>query len=388
VPLSSPPTVVVVGAGVFGAWTAQHLLTSGVRVSVVDAYGAANARASSGDESRIIRCGYGPDELYSRWALQSLTAWQKLFARVGSSAAPLFHECGVLWMASEAGDPYTTATLDTVQRLGQPVHVLDRMTLRARWPHLVADDIGVAVLEASTGVLMARRAVQTLVADLQARGVQVIHERVTVPRAERRLRSVLLSDGSELGADAFEFACGAWLPKVFPDLLHGRIRPTRQVVIYFGTPPGDDRFGPSQTPAWVDFGAGIFGVPDLEARGLKVGIDAHGPAFDPDMDDRVLDGESIDRTRAWLRRRMPLLADAPVVESRVCQYENTSTGDFLIDRHPELENVWIAGGGSGHGFKHGPAVGEYVAGLVSGTAEPEPRFSLTTKGTQPNRVVY
>ena len=378
----------MVGAGVFGAWTAHHLLTSGAHVSIIDAYGPANARASSGDESRILRCGYGPDELYSRWALQSLTAWRKLFARVGGTGAPLFHACGVLWMASDAADPYTIATLDTVQRLGEPISVLDRMVLRTRWPHLMADDIGLALLESSTGVLMARRAVQTLVADVEARGAQVSRGRAVGPRAGTRLHSVLLSDGTELRADAFVFACGAWLPNVFPDLLQGRIRPTRQVVIYFGTPAGDDRFGPSHTPAWVDFGAGIYGVPDLDARGLKVGIDAHGSAFDPDADDRVLDPESIDRARAWLRHRMPALADAPIVESRVCQYENTSTGDFLIDRHPDLENVWIAGGGSGHGFKHGPAVGEYVAGLVRGTAEPEPRFSLTTKGTEPHRLVY
>ncbi|HEV8317413.1 MAG TPA: FAD-dependent oxidoreductase [Vicinamibacterales bacterium] len=380
--------MVVVGAGVFGAWTAHHLLTSGARVSIIDAYGAANARSSSGDESRIVRFGYGPDELYSRWALQSLTEWRKLFARLDGAAAPLFHACGVLWMASNAADPYTTATLDTVQRLGQPIHALDQMTLRTRWPHLMTDDIGLAVLEPSTGVLVARRAVQTLVADLEARGAQVIRGRAMARPAGRRLESVLLSDGTELGADAFVFACGAWLPKVFPDLLQGRVRPTRQTVIYFGTPAGDDRFGPSHTPAWVDFGAGIYGVPDIEARGLKVGIDAHGPAFDPDAGDRVLDAESIERTRAWLRHRMPALADAPIVESRVCQYENTSTGDFLIDRHPQLENVWIAGGGSGHGFKHGPAVGEYLAGLVRGTVDPEPRFSLSTKGTEPHRVVY
>lgn len=378
----------MVGAGVFGAWTASHLLTSGARVSLIDAYGAANARASSGDESRILRCGYGPDELYSRWALRSLAAWRDLFARVAGASAPLFHPCGVLWMASDAADPYTLATLDTLQRLGQSISVLDRMSLRARCPHFMADDIGLALVEPTAGVLMARRAVQTLVADLETRGVQVIRERAMVPRAETRLESVVLSDGTDLRADAFVFACGAWLPKVFPDLLKGRIRPTRQVVMYFGTPPGDHRFGPSHTPAWVDFGAGIYGLPDLEARGLKVGIDTHGPPFDPDADDRILDPDSIDRARTWLRQRIPALVDAPIVESRVCQYENTSTGDFLIDRHPGLENVWIAGGGSGHGFKHGPAVGEYVAGLVHGTVAPEPRFSLTTKSTEPHRLVY
>jgi glycine/D-amino acid oxidase-like deaminating enzyme len=84
------------------------------------------------------------------------------------------------------------------------------------------------------------------------------------------------------------------------------------------------------------------------------------------------------------------LANAPIVDSRVCQYENTSNGDFIIDRHPGFDNVWIAGGGSGHGFKHGPAVGEYTAARVTGSDTPpiEPRFSLASKGLQQHRSVY
>jgi glycine/D-amino acid oxidase-like deaminating enzyme len=184
------------------------------------------------------------------------------------------------------------------------------------------------------------------------------------------------------------FACGAWLPKVLPALLAGRIRPTRQVVMFFGTPAGDDQFGPRRLPAWVGFESGVYGVPDLEGRGLKVGIDHHGPEFDPDSDDRAIDAASIATARAWLLRRMPAMADAPLIESRVCQYENTSTGDFLIDRHPDHENVWIAGGGSGHGFKHGPAVGELVARMVLHGANTEPRFTLATKATSAARAVY
>jgi glycine/D-amino acid oxidase-like deaminating enzyme len=158
--------------------------------------------------------------------------------------------------------------------------------------------------------------------------------------------------------------------------------------MYFGTPAGDDRFGPRHMPAWVGFQSGVYGVPDLEGRGLKLGIDTHGPDFDPDSNDRLVDAESVATARAWLRRRMPAMADAPLVESRVCQYENTSTGDFLIDRHPDHENVWIAGGGSGHGFKHGPAVGELVARMVLTGAETEPRFTLQTKATSAARAVY
>jgi glycine/D-amino acid oxidase-like deaminating enzyme len=195
-------------------------------------------------------------------------------------------------------------------------------------------------------------------------------------------------DGTEQPGARFVFACGAWLPAVFPELLGQRITPTRQVVVYFGTPPGDDRFTATRMPAWIDFAAGIYGIPDVEHRGVKVGLDTHGARFDPDTGDRTIDRESIETARGWLRRRFPILADAPVVESRVCQYENTSTGDFLIDRHPDHENVWIVGGGSGHGFKHGPAVGEYVTHLMTTNTSPEVRFALHTKTTVPHRAVY
>lgn len=382
--------IVVIGAGAFGAWTTHHLATRGANVTLVDAYGPANARASSGDESRIIRCGYGADVIYSRWARRSLELWQQQFDRIGTGQAPLFHRCGVLWLAS-GNDPYTRATIDTLQGEGFPVSLLDPERLRAQFPHIAATDVARGLFEPDCGVLMARRAVQTLVANLVERGVRLLRGRVTADALTGRgdrLSHVRTLDGETLSADAFVFACGPWLPQVFPDLLSDRIRPTRQVVIYFGIPAGDDRFGPSHTPAWVDFAAGIYGVPDLEARGLKVGLDRHGPPFDPDRDDRVLDAASVQTARTWLRARMPALADAPVTESRVCQYENTATGDFLIDRHPEFDNVWIAGGGSGHGFKHAPAVGEHVAALVEGTSEPEPRFTLATKGTQPHRQVF
>src|SRR5918992_5762721 len=123
--------VAVIGAGVFGAWTAHHLSVSGAQVTLVDAYGPANARASSGDESRIIRCGYGPDAIYSRWAHRSLDLWRAQFERMGGGQAPLFHACGVLWLAS-GDDPYTKATLETLRRERLPVSVLDGNMLRAQ----------------------------------------------------------------------------------------------------------------------------------------------------------------------------------------------------------------------------------------------------------------
>src|SRR6185503_818166 len=174
---------------------------------------------------------------------------------------------------------------------------------------------------------------------------------------------------------------------LFPDLLGGRIGATRQEVLYFGCPPGDVRFAPPAMPAWIDFAAEVYGVPDIDGRGFKISIDRHGAPFDPETGDRVAGG-TLPEARAYLARRFPALAHAPLVSAEVCQYENTSNGDFLIDRHPGFENVWLVGGGSGHGFKHGPAVGEYVARAMSGAAPSEPRFSLASKQKVRERKVY
>ena len=139
----------------------------------------------------------------------------------------------------------------------------------------------------------------------------------------------------------------------------------------------------------MDFGELVYGVPDLEGRGFKLAIDAHGPPFDPDAGERLATAEGLALAREQLARRLPGLRDAPVVEARVCQYENTPNGDFLIDRHPDFENVWLVGGGSGHGFKHGPALGEYVARRVTqADTDSEPRFVLSAEGKARRRLVY
>jgi len=378
---------VVVGAGVFGAWTAHYLQADGVGVTLVDGYGPGNSRSSSGDETRILRCGYGPDRIYSDLAARSLIQWRQLETRITPSCEPLWHPCGVLWMAA-GDDAYTTATRETLERGSHPVEVLDNAGLRRRFPPIDAEGIAMALLEPDAGVLAARRGVRALAADLERRGARVLQARVAPPAGSTVLSGVRLADGSDVAGDLFVFACGAWLPQLFPELLGGRIRPSRQVVTYFGTPAGDERFRPDRMPAWIDFPAGIYGTPDIDGRGVKVGVDQHGPAIDPDLDDRIADGESVQKARGWLARRIPALAGAPVVETRVCQYENTATGDFLIDRHPDYSNAWIVGGGSGHGFKHGPAVGEIAARLALTGEAPDPRFSLATKTTDARRAVY
>ena len=376
--------VAVIGAGVFGAWTAYHLRQSGRTVALIDAYGAANSRASSGGESRIIRLGYGADEIYTRWSMRSLGLWQEFFNRTGQ---PLFHRTGVLWMARD-GDAYTASTLATLQTLGVCIETLSRSDLEQRYPQMALGPISWGLLEPESGVLMARRAVQAVAQAAIKAGVDYVPAAVAPPAGHGRVAAVMTHSGLTISAGVFIFACGPWLPKVFPELLQDRIHPTRQEVFFFGTPAGDRRFASPLMPTWFDFGEEVYGLPNLESRGFKLAFDRHGPAFDPDIGERVVTAEGLAAARSYLAQRLPALRDAPVVETRVCQYENTSNGDFLIDRHPDFDNVWMVGGGSGHGFKHGPALGEYVAARVIDGGAVEPRFTLATKQKVRRRTVF
>ena len=375
--------VAVIGAGVFGAWIAYHLQRFGRSVLLLDAYGAANSRASSGDESRIIRMGYGADEIYTRWAIRSLVLWQEFFRAVEE---PLFHRTGVLWMAREQ-DPYSLSTLRTLDKLGVRFENLSRAELEKRYPQIDFGPVTWGILEPDSGALIARRAVHRVVEATIRIGTDYRIEAVEPP-AGSPVNFIATRSGERVSAASFVFACGAWLPKLFPDVLQDRIHATRQEVFFFGVNPGDRRFASPQMPIWIDFGDQVYGLPDLESRGFKVGPDRHGPAFDPDNGDRIVSAEGLAATRKFLAQRFPALADAPLVETRVCQYENTSSGDFLIDRHPAFDNVWLAGGGSGHGFKHGPALGEYVASRILEGGAIEPRFALATKGKVRKREVF
>jgi sarcosine oxidase len=378
--------VAVVGAGVFGAWTAVHLQRLGKRVTLIDAAGPANARASSGGESRMTRAGYGADAIYSRMAADSLPEWKALSTRSG---LPIFHPTGVLFFSATA-DPYILQSIETCQRLGLPLEQLDRKQMAARYPAIDFTGIETGFLEPGFGVLMARRAVQTLVAEFVRAGGRYVEAQVLPPTGDR-LTGLRTAGGETIAADAFVFAAGPWLPKLFPALLGRRIFPTRQEVFFFAPPPGDDRFGPAKLPGWADFNDGdiFYGMPDLEARGFKIAHDAHGPAIDPDRGDRLPSADKLQQIRAYLARRFPALADRPVNEARVCQYENSANGDLLIDRHPAWPNAVLIGAGSGHGFKHGPEAGRYAARLlIDRTVKPEPRFSLATKGERQERAVH
>lgn len=358
-----------------GAWTALRAVEAGRETILVDAFGSGDARATSSDASRLSRASHGTDAWYTRSSRLGREAWLAL----GEEAHErLFIQTGVAWFAHRE-EGFEAASLATLSSEGIPVERLAPEEARRRWPALVTDDLAFVVHEPEAGVLLAAKGVAATVAAFQRRGGQQVVAHVRPGRtAGSRLLDVVDDAGNRLAAAEFVFAAGPWLPQLFPDQLGHLIAVTKQDVLYFGPAPDDAGFEAGRLPAWVDYDRAFYGAPALDGHGPKAAPDAYGRAFDPNAEDRLVDRESIDRTRAYLRTRLPSLADRPIVESRVCQYESTPDTHFVIDRHPELENVWLVGGGSGHGFKHGPQIGGLVLELLNGRqAGPDDgRFSL------------
>ena len=356
--------VVVVGAGVLGAWTAFYLRQQGVKTLLVDAWDPGHLRASSSGETRVIRFGYGSRRLYTRWAWQALGRW-KHWEQVWG--VKLFHQLGVLWL-HEGENQYTRASLAALAEEGIPVEGIPPEDLPRRFPQISPTGIGLAYLEPEAGVVMARQAVRAVVeAFVESGGVWQLG-RVEAPASSKESRSQLeeicLADGTKLAAASFIFACGPWLPELFPEQLRNFLRITKQEIFFFGPPAGDGRFGAEALPVWM--AGDYYGVPALAGHGFKVAENEFGPPFDPTTGERIASAERSARARDFLALRFPALKYAPLMGARVCQYSSTRDGHLLVDRHPAWENVWLVGGGSGHGFKLGPQVGELVATLAVG----------------------
>ena len=369
----SKPHIAVVGAGAFGGWTALHLQERGARVTLLDAWGAGNSRASSGGETRIMRGTYGPDQPYTEMAARALALWQKYERRWKRQ---FLHRTGVLWMASSRDDSFERGSLPLLRQARIKFQELSTSEMKKRWPQINFAGVRWGIFEPECGYLDARASCQAVVDAFVGQGGAYRQLAVSAEGLESGpLRSLRLSDGSRLKADYYVFACGPWLGKLFPETLGSLIRPTKQDVFFFGQPAGDFRFTDAHLPVWGDHGGRFFyGIPGGDGRGFKVADDTRGPVFDGE---RVVSQTTLRRVREHLAFRFPAMKDAPLIETRVCQYEQTSDSHFIVDRHPWMDNVWLLGGGSGHGFKHGPALGEMMAELVLKDREADPVWRLS-----------
>ena len=372
--MATKPHIAVIGAGAFGGWTALYLLRSGARVTLLDSWGPGNSRASSGGETRIIRGAYGPEKHYTKLAARALDLWKLYEAQWKRK---FFFPIGVLWMA-EGDDSFEQTSLPFLKEAGIPFEQITVKELEHRWPQISFENVESGIFEPQSGYLLARASTQAVVERFEAEGGEYRQATIAPHDLENgQWEALTLSDSSTIAADQFVFACGPWLGKLFPRTVGPHFVATKQDILFFGTPAGDPRYNEGNIPVWGDHSDSfMYGIPGNQGRGFKLADDTRGPDFDPTTGERMISAEGLAKARRYLAYRFPGMKDAPLLESRVCQYENTADNNFIIDRHPTKENVWIVGGGSGHGFKHGPALGEMVARLVLQEETAESQYRL------------
>lgn len=367
--------IAVIGAGAFGGWTAHHLLKKGYDVTLLDVFGPGNSRASSGGDSRVIRGIYGEDKIYVDLVARSFKLWKRYQKQWQQS---LYFPTGALWFF-QVDDTYAQKSLPIVNQAGLKSEQLSKKEVEKKFPQIDLNGLKSFYFEHEAGYLPARHCCQVVLENFVKKGGE--YKQLAVEPGKilnNKLSELILSDGSKLNADSYVFACGPWLSKIFPNALKDIITPTRQEVFFFGTPYGDSSLFESNMPVWVDFGKKIwYGIPGADWRGFKVADDTRGAEFDPTSGDRTASETGLESARNYLAKRFPSMKDAPLLESRVCQYENSPDGNYIIDKHPEAENTWVIGGGSGHGFKLGPALGEFVADRVIGNKRIDPFFALS-----------
>ena len=367
--------IAVIGAGAFGGWTAHHLLKKGYDVTLLDVFGPGNSRASSGGDSRVIRGIYGEDKIYVDLVARSFKLWKRYQKQWQQS---LYFPTGALWFF-QVDDTYAQKSLPIVNQAGLKSEQLSKKEVEKKFPQIDLNGLKSFYYEHEAGYLPARHCCQVVLENFVKKGGE--YKQLAVEPGKilnNKLSELILSDGSKLNADSYVFACGPWLSKIFPNALKDIITPTRQEVFFFGTPYGDSSLFESNMPVWVDFGKKIwYGIPGADWRGFKVADDTRGAEFDPTSGDRTASETGLESARNYLAKRFPSMKDAPLLESRVCQYENSPDGNYIIDKHPEAENTWVIGGGSGHGFKLGPALGEFVADRVIGNKGIDSFFALS-----------
>lgn len=281
-------------------------------------------------------------------------------------------------MATGHDDAFERESVKMLRRAKIEFQELSASAMKKRWTQINFEGIEWGIFEPECGYLDARLSCQAIADAFVTGGGKYRQVGVLADELDSKpLRDLSLSDGSRVKGDFYVFACGPWLGRLFPETIGDLVKPTKQDVFFFGPPAGDDRFTDRYMPVWADHrGHFRYGIPGSDRRGFKIADDTRGPDFDPTTGERLVSAETLKNIREYVAFRFPALKHAPLVETRVCQYEQTPDSHFIVDRHPKNPQVWLLGGGSGHGFKHGPAIGEMMADLILREGIPGPIWRL------------
>lgn len=353
--------VAIIGAGVMGAAAAGAAVRAGAQVALIDQATLPNPRAASVDYSKVFRFAYA-DALYVEMAVESLALWQKIEAETG---ATLLSPTGML-MIGKADSTLEKAIYDTLRTAGLSAEMMSNRETVARFPQFNIEAFAHSAYDPSGAILHAERCVQTLIALARQRGARIIENaRVTAIQQGHNARVIVTTEaGDELDCGRALVASGPWTRTLLPPL-GDTLKPTRQEIVYFApTAAVAQQFEIGRLPIFMDFTSGFYGFPMHEIGAVKIGNHHKGEAVNPYACANEVSEAFIDSCRAFFAAAIPALANAEVRETRVCIYNNTPDDDFIIDWHPELENVLLATGFSGHGFKFGPLVGQLAADML------------------------
>lgn len=376
----------VVGGGAFGVASAVELRRRGHEVVLVEAGPLPHPDAASTDLSKLVRCDYGQDALYTEWMQVALARWREWNARwSGEGGRALFHETGILLLSSEpmapGGFEYDSHAL--LSGMGHALERVDSAWLARSCPAFkegrfvdgYRNPIGGWAESGAVVAAEARRARRMGVTIEEGFGVDAFVER------GGRVVGVRSTAGRALEADVVVVAAGTWITTLLPEL-SDRLRSNGHPVFVFRPVDVTPFVAPTFLPWAADIGrTGWYGF-SANADGLvKVSNHGVGVAQAPEAP-RVVGATEEARFRAFLRHSIPGLADAPVAFSRLCFYSDTFDGDFVVARHPDREGVVVATGDSGHAFKFTPVIGDLVADVVEGRPHPfAERFRWREFGT-------
>ncbi len=360
--------VAVVGGGVMGNWTALNLREMGLSVVLIDQYSPGNSKSSSKGEIRGMRITYGENEHEMLWARDACELWKMRQAEFGTD---MFYQCGALSFRREwtARNRAERALFDKHE---VPYEVLQYDELMRRWPQAPPpSEEYFGFYHPWGGVLSPRDANLAVVTSFKKKGGRVLLGKAAPgARAGGKLQTVTLSSGETVSAGAFVFALGAWLPKVFPDVMTDKLSVRKAGYYMIGTPPGDNRFSVPNLP-----NTGI-GLPSINGAGFGLLISPSHPV-NPDTFEHLPTAEEQDKARQTVATRFPALKDQPIISAWTCQTDYSVDGQCIFDLHPEMDNAWLAGGGSWHAFKIGPVIGDYLAHRVVGEEKGIPEADLS-----------
>tara|TARA_Y100000746_G_scaffold28194_1_gene21405 strand:- start:18022 stop:19215 length:1194 start_codon:yes stop_codon:yes gene_type:complete len=380
--------VAVIGSGIWGACTAYHLQKEGLDVDLYDMWGAGNSRSGSGGASRIIRLAYGEDKIYTELTNNSFQFWEELSNK---SDRKLYHECGMLWLVSQDDSNYIKNSSKHIESCGHSMSSLSKNEVIKKYPHINLDDINEIYFEKKAGALFASRCCKSVVRNFKANGGKIYIGEVEINESNLDKNHIYFNN-KKINADKYIIACGPWGRKLLPEMLGKSTYVSRQEVYYFSVPNNKAiEFDLNSMPCWLDLNENnpsYYGIPFHLNKGFKIAYDERSTLFDPDTSDRIPLPDLVKRTKSYLYHRFPKLKGLPISETRVCQYENSLDGNFIVNWHKKNNDILVLAGSSGHGFKLGPGLGELVKDVVLENKEIPEFFDIKRLGSNDKSSQY